>query len=235
MLGFIQVSRRFCLGLGLLSLMSIVQPPIFADAPDDTDLQAWFVTSASHEFHNGTTATVELQPRWNNNITQADRILLSGSLSFPVTKTLSVAQGYTWRGLFQPVFTNENRPWQQLQWKWTHGRLTFSERVRLEERFLENSGGITLRGRAMSRLAIALDRRKRWAWVLSDELYHNLASNADPPKNGFEQNRLFTGFNRKLTHDLTVEAGYLMQYFPHHHTQRSKLNHAIFLTLAFIL
>lgn len=215
----------FGLFVGLNSLHALAQDPL------EKDFQAWAVTSLAIPLPQKMTLTLDAQPRWQENWREFDRVLATATLTYPLTEHISISQGYTWRGKQHPEFTSEHRPWQQLQFQWQQKRLTLSQRLRVEERFFDNTNGLTLRGRSQTRGSLTLDAQKKWAWILSDEVFWTMANADNGQKSGFEQNRLYTGIQRRLNPHTAVEAGYLLQYLNPRGLSTHALRHVLQVSL----
>src|SRR5690606_2349588 len=91
-------------------------------------------------------------------------------------------------------------------------KLSLTNRTRLEERFIEDTGGASIRGRHMLRGSYPVGKSQKWSLVAYDELFVNFNSVSNGPASGLDQNRAFAGINRKLNEHANVEAGYMMNY-----------------------
>lgn len=201
----------------------------------EQDLQAWNGVSVSIPLGHHFTGNLSGQHRWNQNLSQIDRTLGEASASLSITPSLSIAQGYTWRGTYQPSFAQEHRPWQYIQLQKKFKRLTIIERLRVEERYFKKTGDLIIRNRLFSQLGYQLDKKDNWRFLLSDEVFWTLNDSSSAAKAGFEQNRVFAGINRRLNKQVSVEGGYLLQYLAPNGVPSQKLNHAMVLTLKLAL
>jgi hypothetical protein len=107
----------------------------------------------------------------------------------------------------------EDRYWQQLDWSaghWVGGRVAM--RARLEQRSVSvgDEVGVVLRFMAKYVRPIGDDGGSNL--VVSLEPFFNLSDTDWSGESGLKQNRVFIGFDRRLSEHLTLEAGYMNQY-----------------------
>jgi hypothetical protein len=151
----------------------------------------------------------------NNNLTEINRVLLTAIVGYQVTPRVSVWQGYTYTPGWNAQTNDrrdEHRLFQQVsvenQWK----QVTLTSRTRLEERFIENTGGITgYRLRQQFRGQVPISADKKWSAVVFNEYFVNLNAVPNHNKAGYNQNILFVGVNRQLNKRFNVEGGYALQ------------------------
>lgn len=122
----------------------------------------------------------------------------------------SVMVGYLYQYSQPPLAksdVNENRAWQQylnvLDFK-DNGRL--QNRIRFEQRELEEGYGTALRFRHQIKYSYPLD--KDWGFVVSNEIFINCNTVEWGPVAGFDQNRFFIGPSYQFTPDIKLEVGY---------------------------
>lgn len=178
----------------------------------------------------------EVNPRIEQNGTHINQLLIRPSIGYNLSKNWSVWQGYAWVTNYLPSFVSEQRIWQQLLYE-KHferfPRFSLINRLRTEERFIQNINGAPFRIRNMLRLQYALDKDKKWSLVLFDEPFINIGSHDKGPQSGVDQNRLFAGINRKINSHINIDAGYLMQYINVPNSGVDKLNHNILVNFYF--
>jgi hypothetical protein len=178
---------------------------------------------------------LEINPRIQENVSDFNQLLVRSSVGYQLTKDLSVWQGYAWVTNYIPKFVNENRIWQQILYEKEIGRFILSNRSRLEERFIENIHGVPIRFRNMFRMQYALSRNKYWWFVIYDEPFINIGNHFNGPQSGIDQNRFFIGLNKKMSNNVSIEGGYLMQYLNLNAPSHDRLNHNILVNLYFNL
>jgi hypothetical protein len=171
----------------------------------------------------------EVQPRWNDDISQKDQLLLRGAIGRRLGPRVSVWAGY---GYF-PRWTDdgrldEQRTWQQLSASFPRmGKWAPSIRVRPEQRYLDSWGDTSHRLRALGRLVRPIGASP-WSLAVWDEYFVTLDDTANGPARGFDQNRLFGTVVRTLSAAVSVEAGYMWQLQPSTPTRGTRHGHTLF-------
>ena len=108
---------------------------------------------------------------------------------------------------------DENRYWQQVDWtarNWTGSRLTL--RARLEQRSVSVGDDVGVVFRLMAKYVRPIGEGGTSNLVLAFEPFFNLADTDWSGETGLRQNRVFVGFDRRLSEQVTLEAGYMNQY-----------------------
>ena len=178
---------------------------------------------------------LEINPRIQKNIGHLNQLFVRPSVGYQLTENLSVWQGYGWITNYIPRFVREERIWQQILHEKHFSKFTLINRLRLEERFIQDINGVPLRMRYLVRFEFPFGKTKKWAFVTSDEPFINLDTHFKGPKAGVDQNRFFVGLNRKLSNTVTLEGGYQMQYLNRRSPMQDKLNHIILINMYFNL
>ena len=119
--------------------------------------------------------------------------------------------GYGWQPSFND-FRNENRIYQESLVDRYVGDLRIINRTRLEERFIEDVEGMSMRVRHMLRMVYPLERSKHWFIAGQLEPFFNLYDRTNGPVGGFDQNRAYAGIRYQFTKAVAVELGYMNQY-----------------------
>lgn len=141
--------------------------------------------------------------------------------AYHITKNLSVALagGHMWlanKTATTELFVNENRLVQQLQLSQPVGKIQLSQRLRIEERWIQNVVNSELsdtykystRFRYQLALNIPISKNKYVPWLaLSDELMMQCGKHII--YNNFDQNRLFAGVKQQITTSLSADFGYM--------------------------
>jgi hypothetical protein len=193
---------------GLLVLLLVITTAAPAAATDD-DGQGWFLFTLQGPLPAGFRLFLEAQPRVGGDGMR--QLLLRPAIGYPVTRRWSLWQGYAWTPTFEP-FNGEHRSWQQSLLQFPLGPIRVVNRTRLEQRFIDGAGGVSLRARHMLRLVLPLDRRERWSLALYDEPFFTLNETGGGPATGFNQNRAYLGLARRLGENVSVELAYMAQY-----------------------
>jgi hypothetical protein len=220
-----------CLSAGILLCLSLLGLPSLAAGVEDD--RVWLNINA-----NGPTADpawrwyAELQPRWRDEASTLDQTIARTALYFSLTKQSSVWFGYAHvksEPANRPDF-DENRLWQQYLYQFSPiDGMAWQSRSRLEQRWIEHSQETGHKFRQMLRLSVASSLHPSLAWVAYDEYFINLNSTDYGARKGFDQNRLFLGFNWALDDRTKLELGYLNQRV--NTTQADSVFHVLSTTL----
>ncbi len=201
-------SRIVAATLGVALALAVTSPA----CADDVDTQQWTLFTVQKNLSDRWIGYFEVQPRIGQDISELERLIVRPAIGYRLNSKVSVWQGYGWTPLFEPGFADEHRIYQQLLYDDRFGNTAFTNRTRLEERFIEGAGGTAVRLRSMFRLTHPICADKKWALVGYDEFFFNLNSTDNGPVSGFDQNRLFLGVSRQVNPQLRVETGYLMNH-----------------------
>ena len=212
-----KIKKRLLLSLfftiGLLSL------PVYSATPLD-EIQTVEVLNATGKLGGANSkwlGNVQAQARMgrNNNLMEINRVLLTAIVGYQVTPRVSVWQGYTYTPGWNANTNDrrdEHRLFQQVSVENKWKQVTLTSRSRLEERFIENTGGTTVyRLRQQVRGQVPISPDKKWSAVVANEYLVNLNTVPNAVKAGYNQNILFVGVNRQLNKNFNVEAGYGLQ------------------------
>ena len=153
----------------------------------------------------------EVNPRFGDNVSEIDQLLIRPALGYQLTPSLTVWQGYAWITNYQPRFRDEHRLYQEASYRHIFTNVRIFSRTRLEERFLQDAGGVAIRARQMLRADFPFDKDQMWGAVIYDELFVNLNTVRSGPEGGFDQNRFFVGIHRKVNDHLGFDFGYQNQ------------------------
>jgi len=195
------------LALSLLTTLGVGALPARAS---DTDLQQWTQLTFQTDLSKQWIAFFEVQPRLGDDVSELNRLIVRPAIGYRLRPNVSIWQGYGWTPQFSPEFRDEHRSFQQLLMEHRVHKTDVVNRTRLEQRFIEDAGGTSVRLRHMVRLVHPLTSNRKWSLVGSDEVFWNLNSTPNGPEAGFDQNRLFFGVNHRVNPQLQVEAGYLI-------------------------
>ncbi len=175
------------------------------------DFQIWSPVYLTYSFTDTILGWYEVQPRFGDNASQVNQLLLRTALGYRVTKHLSLWQGYAWTPSFDPGFVNENRIYQQMVYAQGFQAVDIMSRTRLEQRWIQHVPGTAVRFRTLLRGRFPLDDARLWGLVTQNEIFFNLNSPTNGPGGGFDQNRFFVGLNKKINEHLSVDGGYQLQ------------------------
>lgn len=216
----------------LIYLVFSVNQQVFAL---ENDLGLWSSTYISLPINKKFKANLEINPRIQKNITHINQLFVRPSIGYQLTDHLSIWQGYGWITNYIPTFTREQRIWQQLLHEKDFSKFRLINRLRLEERFIQDVNGVPLRTRYLLRAMFPIEKTKKWFFVTSDELFVNFDSHFHGPQAGIDQNRFFVGLNHKISDNVSLEGGYQMQYLNKQLPTQDRLNHIILINMYFNL
>jgi uncharacterized protein YqfB (UPF0267 family) len=129
-------------------------------------------------------------------------------------------------------YQNENRIYQQIQWRQKVGRVTFVQRIRNEQRWHEVLGeeGEVLRTRFSNRVRFlssfnikVFENPKMPSISLADEAHFHVGK--EIVYNTFDQNRIFAGIKVPLRNNLSFDMGYMLLYQQHYSGNTYDVNH----------
>lgn len=157
--------------------------------------------------------------RWSMHVVRP------GVIYYP-SDNIRVVGGYAFARLYAqttPAPTRtEHRPWQQISIDTRYGRLLTTQRLRVEERFIQRTSGTDLldtysfnwRFRLMLTLQYPLTQSATARHVPLAVFQNEVMVNAGRQitYNVFDQNRLFVGITYPFTKTLSVQAGYMNQF-----------------------
>lgn len=126
----------------------------------------------------------------------------------------------------------EHRLWQQAVFTISSGPRTLTQRVRLEQRFIERAGrgdAYSTRLRYSARYVVpfgaAANPKPPFYVALQNEVMFNVSGHQSLNGRLIDQNRAYVGVGRRLTPKFDLELGYLNQYVVGR--SRDTSNHAI--------
>jgi hypothetical protein len=221
--------RRTRVAAAALAFLLVLPPLAVADPPATHDTQAWLLLVAQLPIGEDWIAHAEVQPRWNDDISQKDQVILRGAVGRRLGPRVTAWAGYAYVPRWTADATlNEQRSWQQVNVglpaleRWTP-----SIRIRQEQRYLDAWGDTSHRFRALGRLVRPIGT-SGWSAAVWDEWFLTLDDTVDGPAQGFDQNRLYLTALRKLSPALTFEGGYVWQHVPGMATRAARQGHTLF-------
>ncbi len=179
----------------------------------DHDLQQWTSLRLEHEFFDGVTAGVRARARFDDDISRERDVTVGPSLRLEAFDRLTFTLGYDYLYDLRDDSTAEHRAWQAAGFAFPIRRLTIGNRIRFDERLIDNVSGAVVRFRYRLRTTydIGGSRLEGFHLSASEEVFVNLNDQGEGPVDGFEQNRVRAGAGWQLG-KARVEAGYEWQY-----------------------
>jgi hypothetical protein len=203
------VLARFFLFVGIILFLVVGFPKKILAGKHD--FQIWTPVYLTVNFTDKIQGWYEAQPRFGDDASQVNQLLLRTALGYTFAENWSIWQGYAWTPDIEPKFKTENRIYQQLLYAQKFPAIKMMSRTRLEERWIKDVSGTAVRFRTLLRGQVPLGDQGRWGIVVQDEIFFNINSPTNGPDSGLDQNRVFVGINRAMNEYLNVDAGYQLQ------------------------
>jgi hypothetical protein len=230
------VSSARPVSAALLALAALLARAPGARAYDlDQEVQLWGVFSTTFiRSVDGVRLIpyLEVQPRLHENSTRVSEVQHRVAFFVEPWDHLRLGAGFLYSARFTPQYTPEYRPYQEVSLKDSWGGVRVHARLRLEERFIEGSGKVSMRLRARVGAAVPLGRvaGKELSFVAWEEAFVNLNDTPGRPQ-GFDQNRAFVGLGLRVAAGIQVQLGYMAQY-GNHPGSADTLGHTLYLDVA---
>jgi len=153
-------------------------------------------------------------------------VLLRPGLTYFVNGSADVTLGYLYTNTFTRLIgaadntLTEHRVWEQFIYRHKIGRVNFSHRLRLEQRFMERYGAGDLfaqRFRYFIRGLLPLTGAEGQSFekgvfaALQNEIFLNVQHKSELNGHVFDQNRAYGAIGYRFGKQLDVEAGYMNQ------------------------
>lgn len=199
----------------------------FAHSHQEDDLGLWINNNISLPITKKVQTFFQISPRLLNNITDFNQLNLHSRLGYKINENLSVWQGHAWSTTYDPRFRREQRIYQDILLQNVFSKFKLENRIRLDERFIQDAGSISLRPRYRLKASFPFGKNKDWAIVTFDELLLNLTSSSNGPQRGIDQNRIFLGLRKEISKNFAVEGGYQLQHINSPAPKIDKFNHFI--------
>jgi len=185
---------------------------------NDANFHGWWVYAGDHPVSDRWGAHLEAQWRRHDGGLRPQQLLLRPALNYRWNGRVTLSAGYAYVNTSRygdyPAASafGEHRIYQQALARHAAGRIEVQHRGRLEQRWLERTGGpwgwrYQNRVRYMARASTPIS--EAWFAVAANEIFLNIR-----PLDGvspFDQNRAFAGLGKKLGRHSRFEAGYMQQ------------------------
>ncbi|MCF7971529.1 MAG: DUF2490 domain-containing protein [Methylococcaceae bacterium] len=144
--------------------------------------------------------------RFNDNI-------LFGHIAYQFNEhaALNIGYAHEWNDPLNKRSFQGSRPYQEFVWKQNLGDFKFMSRTRMEERINLTTGNDGYRARQLLRVNHPLPFMDGLSAYAGDEIMFYLNKNHFG-KQGFSENRIFTGLSYQLNKKTGVDIGYMQQY-----------------------
>jgi hypothetical protein len=175
----------------------------------DSDIQFWPAITLNHGFTGTWGGHLQIRARFDDDVSETKDLLIRPFISWDPVHSVTLELGYDY--LHSYTASSENRVWQAAghRVKWRDFKL--NNRIRLDERFVEDVPGVVVRFRYRFRASHPIAGSAFYA-AISDEVFANVNDQGSGPVYGFEQNRLRFALGGSYFKRLRTEAGYEYQY-----------------------
>lgn len=189
----------------------------------ENNLGSWYMYFGTNTISDKFSIHTEAQLRYYEQTKNFNQLLLRTGLNYHINPNAIATLGYGYIKTDPTFFhaavidfdgqfsdnISENRIFEQFILKNKVWELLFEHRYRLEQRFIRNSDLSTksVQHRARYRLQMTVPLTDIFFLNFYDEIFLNLQNEA------FDQNRLYAAVGVNITHNLSVQAGYLKNHF----------------------
>lgn len=181
----------------------------------EDDLGSWVMFFGNARLTERISISPEIQYRTFEVGSTFNQLLIRNGFNWHINEKATATLGYgyiTTDGTFEEPSgeenTTEHRIYGQFSLKNTIGKLKFSHRYRLEQRFIDSpTSGNDTQYRARYLLRLTYPITDTWYVSAYDEVFINLQEPI------FSQNRLYAAVGYKLSKNLRSEFGYLKNHF----------------------
>ena len=199
----------------------------FAHSHQEDDLGLWINNNISLPITEKIYTGFQISPRFLDNITNISQFILHSKIGYKVNENLSIWQGHAWSNTYIPRIRREQRIYQDIILEKEFSKLRLENRIRLDERFIQNAGSFSFRPRYRLKASFPFGKNKDWSIVAFDELFVNLTSSESGPQRGVDQNRMYVGLRKEISRNIAVEGGYQLQHINSPAPKIDKFNHFI--------
>lgn len=186
--------------------------------------QAWFSVNTTAHLSGKWALLFDAHMRCNQFLDQNNFKLLRAGILYNINNSVSVAGGYAHEWLYPSTtgwhtISNENRIYQQLLFLSKFNKISFTQRIRNEQRWQQKitndkftgSYKFTNRFRYLLSANIPVFKNSKLPELnISDEIL--LQSGKEVVNNTFDQNRVFLGIKQKISKALSFDTGYMYTY-----------------------
>jgi uncharacterized protein DUF2490 len=193
------------------------------------DLQLWCPVQFVHPCGEKWAVSMQTELRLRDDISEFSQLVYKPALNYHFNPTWTLSVGYKYIDKYQEA--NEQDPWQEGHFNKTFGDLVTGFQVRLEERLIDDIGGVLPRVRFLEHLSHPLGDSPYYLTGFGAVRF-NLDDKGTGPVSGFEQSRIYAGLGRHIGERFQFEVGYLWRY-EEKRSGDDLSDHAIHLKLVF--
>ena len=183
----------------------------------------WIVSSHEQKLSKKWSLLSDFQLRSADHFRYVETALIRPAIQYKIADEKSAAFGYAYVGSWEREgaersFEIEHRVWQQFVLESKLSKTEVTNRLRLEQRFLQTEKDFDFAQRLRYYLRFQIPfssgtEFKRGAFLgLQNEIFFNIHNKEAVNNRLFDQNRALAGIGFRFSEALDVEAGYLFRY-----------------------
>ena len=206
----------------------------------DDQFHGWVVYQGNHKLNNHFDIHTEYQWRRTDGFNDWQQSLTRIGLDYKWNPNFTISGGHAWVLTFpygsQPIAhqTNENRLWQQANFKAQYGSIQFQHRYRLEQRWLGASFVQRIRYRLQFTIPLQktyLEKGKGLFMNVNNEVF--LGFGRGIGKNILDQNRYIAAVGYKVSPNFNFQVGYLNQILVKSNGIQIERNHTLWTSIVY--
>lgn len=199
----------------LALVLVLITTSTYAQNNGEDELGAWYMLFTNNRVSEKLSIHAEVQYRNYEFADNFNQLLLRTALNYHISDKAMASFGYGFIST-DPTFPepdgeeniSEHRIYQQFVLRNSVGKLKFSHRYRLEQRFIDNPlSGNDTQHRARYFLRLTYPLSDKWFLTAYDEVFINLQNEF------FGQNRLYGALGYNFSDKLSTQVGYLKNDF----------------------
>lgn len=190
----------------VLMLLSIT---LSSQKTDENEWGSWIMIYGTHEISNKVNLITEFRLHNYEVFKDLDNQFIRTGLTYQIYPGLWVTAGYIhqYSETRDDIGFSENRPYEEITFKNTFGKLNVSHRYRIEHRWINKGGNTDFFNRMRYRLQLSHPLCNKFYIKVFNEVFINLQESI------FNQNRLHLGIGYAFDPRFKVELGYLKNHF----------------------
>ncbi len=200
----------------------------------DSKLENWIQLNQTVSLSDSLSFFTEIQPRISFSEGELATFVARLAPIYHINSQNSVGAGFLWQPSFSPSASNETRIF--LQYIFNHNvgtKSNFIHRFRAEYRAINTTLDKAYRLRYQLRTLHSWFDNSNFKALLANEFFFNLNTTAvTGPASGFDQNRLYVGFNYQWAKNLNSDVAYLFNYVHKPRSVSDRQNHVLFYSLS---
>jgi hypothetical protein len=183
----------------------------YAQVGTKKNLGSWYIYDGTHIISNKLSFKTGVQFRFFEITSNFNLLLVSTGINYHVSPKTTITLNYSYLDVDRSIEATgethlfENRLYEQINFKHKIKHFTITNRIRLENRFLNDLDKNTTLNRIRYQLGASVNLNKSLFVLFNDEVFANLQSKM------FTENRFYTGLGIHVSKFNNIELGYLKQ------------------------